>query len=692
MQMPTYNPKNFIILVVDDVTENLQVLINILKKDQYKINFANSGKQAITRVKSVKPDLILLDLMMPDMDGFDVCEYLKSDEKYQDIPIIFLTASHEEKHILKAFEMGAVDYVTKPFKSQELLARVKTHLELKHAQDKLQNSQNYLKKALTELVIARDKALEAETVKSQMLANTSHEIRTLMNGVLGMTELLLNTYLNDEQTDFVMTLKNSGESLLNLINDILDFSKLESGAFKLKKAPFNLRKMSQEIYDLFELCTNPKNVKFLLEISPEISHNLMLIGDEFRLRQIFSNLISNAIKFTQRGEIIFKIETVALETETDANLSERNLNLKFTIKDTGIGISPENQTQLFKSFCQISHQMGQHYEGTGLGLAICQQLVQLMGGKIGVESEEGKGSTFWFTLNLEISDQIITCSDDNLTKEITNQDHQYSKFSPLKILVAEDTPVNKKVIMNQLKNLGYEAFLVENGQEVIDQLGKENYDLILMDCQMPVLNGYQSTQQIRQQEKQENQNQHIIIIGLTASAMEVNKQKCFEAGMDDYITKPASTNDLEIVLKKWSKIINNSGEIKDQELNLESYSLNRIKNIKYPVDMERLYKFTGGDLDFQHELLTCFVSDTKVNLEEARKAIDNQDVMELLFKVHKIKGASGHAGVNVMMEITRSIEKQAVGNNLDLIPPKLNKIEQLLNEVETFVSSYFEFN
>jgi CheY-like chemotaxis protein/HPt (histidine-containing phosphotransfer) domain-containing protein len=690
LKMKTYNPKNFIILVVDDITENLQVLISILKKHQYKINFANSGKQAINRVKNVKPDLILLDLMMPGMDGFQVCEYLKSDEKYRDIPIIFLTASHEEHHILRAFEIGAVDYVTKPFKSQELLARVKNHLELKYAKDKLKNSQNYLKKALTELVIARDKALEAERVKSQMLANTSHEIRTLMSGVLGMTELLLNTYLNEEQNDFVSTLKNSGESLLNLINDILDFSKLESGALKLKKTSFNLHKMMEDLQSLFSHRANQKNINFSYHITSDIPQDIVLIGDEFRLRQILSNLISNAVKFTDQGKIEIKIKKV--EADENDN-SPSSVNLLFEVKDTGIGISEKNQAQLFKSFSQISHNNEHYYDGTGLGLAICQQLVQLMGANILVESEEEKGSNFFFTVNFDIGDQSF--SRDVLdvkynTNYINNDNITPNSNYPmaLKILLVEDTPVNKKVIMNQLKILNYEADWVENGQDAINTLVDNEYDLILMDCQMPILNGYEATKQIRQRET-ETKGKHHIIIGLTASAMEGNRQQCFDAGMDDYITKPASTDELNQLLKKWAVAIANSQNNTEENLPLDSFSIKKLKHIKYPVDMERLYKFTGGDLEFQNELLLCFVNDTVIHIKEAKIALENQDIMELLFKIHKIKGASGHVGVNLIMDITRNIEQQALANNLEAIPPKLVKLEQILKEVETFISNCF---
>jgi CheY-like chemotaxis protein/HPt (histidine-containing phosphotransfer) domain-containing protein len=690
LKMKTYNPKNFIVLVVDDITENLQVLISILKKHQYKINFANSGKQAINRIKNVKPDLILLDLMMPGMDGFQVCEYLKSDEKYRDIPIIFLTASHEEHHILRAFEIGAVDYVTKPFKSQELLARVKNHLELKYAKDKLKNSQNYLKKALTELVIARDKALEAERVKSQMLANTSHEIRTLMSGVLGMTELLLNTYLNEEQNDFVSTLKNSGESLLNLINDILDFSKLESGALKLKKTSFNLHKMMEDLQSLFSHRANQKNINFSYHITSDIPQDIVLIGDEFRLRQILSNLISNAVKFTDQGKIQIKIKKV--EADENDN-SPSSVNLLFEVKDTGIGISEKNQAQLFKSFSQISHNNEHYYDGTGLGLAICQQLVQLMGANILVESEEEKGSNFFFTVNFDIGDQSF--SRDVLdvkynTNYINNDNITPNSNYPmaLKILLVEDTPVNKKVIMNQLKILNYEADWVENGQDAINTLVDNEYDLILMDCQMPILNGYEATKQIRQRET-ETKGKHHIIIGLTASAMEGNRQQCFDAGMDDYITKPASTDELNQLLKKWAVAIANSQNNTEENLPLDSFSIKKLKHIKYPVDMERLYKFTGGDLEFQNELLLCFVNDTVIHIKEAKIALENQDIMELLFKIHKIKGASGHVGVNLIMDITRNIEQQALANNLEAIPPKLVKLEQILKEVETFISNCF---
>jgi CheY-like chemotaxis protein len=252
-----FKPENFLILVVDDMTQNLQILMSILEKVGYNISFALSGKQTLERLTKVKPDLILLDLMMPDLDGLEVCKRLKVNPDWCDIPVIFLTASHEPDKLLEAFEKGAVDYVTKPFKTAELLARVKTHLELKQTRDELKNMTE-------ELEIARDSALELSNLKSQFLANMSHEIRTPMNGVLGMTDLLLNTELNQQQRDYLKILRGSGEDLLKLIEDILEISKLEMGATKLSYTSFDLRELLKEISLKFEPQVNQNLWIFLL--------------------------------------------------------------------------------------------------------------------------------------------------------------------------------------------------------------------------------------------------------------------------------------------------------------------------------------------------------------------------------------------------------------------------------------------
>lgn len=563
--MQPFNPADFLILVVDDIHQNLQVLSSILDEVGYCTTFATDGQQALDRVKTAKPDLILLDMMMPEMDGLEVCDRLKADPETQEIPVVFLTASQESNHLLQAFEKGAVDYVTKPFNTRELLARVRNHLELKHTKDELNHT-------LKELVESRDAAIKSAQIKTQFLANMSHEIRTPMNAVLGMTELLLETDLNSQQIDYVKTLKASGDNLLFIINEILDYSKLESGGMTLGNEEFNLRDNLGELKKIFQASIGNKPITFLLNVDQKIPE--LIKGDDHRLRQILINLISNAIKFTDRGTIevnvifdtFFTPHNIAELTENPRNLlvnsPGKKIQLIIEVEDTGIGIQPEDKSKIFKSFFQADSSSTRQYAGTGLGLAICQQLVELMNGKIGVESELGKGSKFWFTAIFECCSsefgknsidraQCINSSEITDPRQTVNLVTQKKPLETLKILVVEDTKINQKVVLQQLKRLNCTADCVNNGQEALDRLESANYDIVLMDCQMPVLDGYSATQQIRQKECQ-TEKLRTVVIGLTAYAMKGDREKCLTAGMDDYLSKPVSMNDLLAMLKKWS--------------------------------------------------------------------------------------------------------------------------------------------
>jgi CheY-like chemotaxis protein len=591
--MQPFNPAEFLILVVDDVSKNLQILGSILDEVGYSTTFAISGIQALERLETAKPDLILLDMMMPDMNGLEVCSILKSDPDTAEIPVIFLTASQETEHILQAFDKGAVDYLTKPFNTRELLARVRNHLELKHTRDQL-------KKALQELVESRDAALKSAQVKSQFLANMSHEIRTPMNGVLGMTELLLQTPLNSQQIDYVQTLRNSGNNLLVIINEILDYSKLESGEMRLDYEEFELKNRLSDITKFFQSQIINKDLTLSLIYDESIPQRV--IGDFHKIRQILTNLIGNAIKFTESGQIQLIVTKVSglyreMNPETLTNNQvfadkkyQNRCQLRFEVKDTGIGIRQEDQPQIFKSFFQAESSPSRHYAGTGLGLAICEQLVQLMNGKIGVESQFGKGSKFWFTINLEFLPPDLAGGNHNdlnglKTNPITDNQQietDHKSLESLKILVVEDTRINQKVIQQQLKRLGCTADCVNNGQEALYQLDAADYDLILMDCQMPVLDGYAATEMIREREQQaqaamrsrsgtdplsgstsnlsssnhgsgrSHPKSRIVVIGLTAYAMKGDREKCLAAGMDDYLSKPVSINDLSAMLRKWA--------------------------------------------------------------------------------------------------------------------------------------------
>ena len=683
---------------------------------------------------------------------------------------------------------------------------------------------------INELVEAREAALEGARQKSQFLANMSHEIRTPMNGVLGMTELLLRTELTAQQIDFVETLRTSGENLLTIINDILDFSKLEAGEMRLDPYPFMLNTVLEDLLDLFALQTNGKGLELVGAIAPEVPRDLY--GDASRLRQILLNLIGNAIKFTNSGEVVICItlaEDRATKEDTEA------IKVRFAVKDTGIGIPPEGQQKLFRSFSQVDGSTTRQYGGTGLGLAICKELVQLMGGEIGVESVAAEGSTFWFTalFNIDrnagdtdpkhlpgsaitLTGKRLLIVDDNPTnrkvvrmeatvwgmevdeaadgataltamevatargkpydlalldmqmpsmsgetlaglirsepafaetlliimtsvddsdivgrvREIGCQDYLIKpvKFSQLfdcltrvmdgevfpsqigrnasrrwdtvpstvgkletataprknvRVLLVEDTPVNQKVVLNQLRLLNYPADCVNNGREAVEKLEEERYDIILMDCQMPVLDGYRATGAIRELESGDNGHlaRSTVIIGLTAYAMKGDREKCLAAGMDDYLTKPVTMEDLARVLEGW---------FPEEEGGLLPQETGKMPVLRFggesAVDGDRLSQLCGGDAEFQQEILLSFINDTTRDLAEAKTALAEGDAVTLAGKAHRIKGSSSYIAVRVMPEVAERLEELARKELLEGAQELIAEIELILEGVKAFVS------
>lgn len=520
------------LLIVDDKEENIVALEALLRRDGIELITTTSPNEALRICWEQDIAIALIDVQMPEMDGFELVEILKSNPRTREMMVIFVTAiSTETKYAVRGLNSGAVDYLYKPLDPYVTSAKVDAFIQLVRYQREIKQKNAELENFQKELIAAKNLAEQGKRTKESFLANMSHEIRTPINGIIGLLHLIENTELDNEQKKIVNLLKVSSESLLGVINDILDISKIDSGKFKIIRTETRIAEVIQSVIGLLKFKADEKQIALDAKMGEDVPPLIMV--DSLRLNQILLNLMSNAVKFTDIGSVTLNIDVL----KRKANM----VKLRFSVTDTGIGISEDKLDKIFETFEQAEDDTMHRYGGTGLGLSIVKKLADLKGGEIKVESTKGKGSSFtfinWYQVVTKQETEPDTASDD------------FKGFDHLSVLVAEDNAVSQFMIRKILTGWNAKVDIVDNGEKVLEKVRRNQYDLILMDTYMPVMGGYEATHRIRTEMPAGIKD--IPIISLSAAVLEDEKQQALKAGVNDIIGKPF---DVEVLRHKIEKL------------------------------------------------------------------------------------------------------------------------------------------
>jgi len=509
-----------ILVVEDDAIARLDINAALERAGYEVTGMAASGEEAIELADKLSPDLVLMDIRLEgDMDGVETANEIT---RRFDLPIIYLTVYADDETLRWAKVSGPFGYLLKPVDHKELKSAIEVGL-YRHQMER-------------ELKKAKRAAEAASRAKTAFLATVSHELRTPMNGVLGMTELLLLSDLENPYRENVHLIRESAMSLLSVLNQMIDYSKLETSSMKLREIDFRLEDLVTGLISQYEKTAEAKGIKINYTISPELPD--WVSGDSGKVRQVLGNLINNAVKFTRQGQIMVDISPAP---KPGGEGADDTVSVQIQVHDTGVGIPQEKQEVMFESFTQAEDHLSHATGALGLGLAIVKRLLRLMGGTVLCTSQEGKGSVFSFTLSFKPSKYV----QQTPTAAIMAEE---KPLDGAKVLVAEDDLVNQRYIIRLLEKMGCDVDLAEDGKEVVDALKVKDYDIVLMDVEMPIMNGIVATKIIRDQDTG-CRNPKIPIIALTAHAMWGDEQRCLHAGMDDYVPKPVDIDTVATIIQ-----------------------------------------------------------------------------------------------------------------------------------------------